>query len=322
MLAAIRSSVKVQGVLCLVLGMVVLSLQDSLIKWMSGDYPLHEIVFTRSCVAILLTVYFAHLEGGIGLLRTRRLSLQLTRGLLMVIANICYFLALAAMPLAEAAAIFFIAPLLITMLSVPVLGERVGPWRWAAVLAGLAGVVVMLRPGEGLVETAALLPLGAALAYAIMQMLTRRLGGTDRASTLAFYVHICFIVAGAGFGIIAGDGRFAGGGHPSLEFLLRAWVWPSAFDAFLMLSCGLLIGVAGYLLSQAYRIAEANLLAPFEYTAMPFAVLWGVLWWGDWPDATAFLGMALIVGSGLVVFYRETLHGHLIAARRPIPRDR
>jgi drug/metabolite transporter (DMT)-like permease len=322
MLAAIRSSVKVQGVLCLVLGMVVLSLQDSLIKWMSGDYPLHEIVFTRSCVAILLTVYFAHLEGGIGLLRTRRLSLQLTRGLLMVIANICYFLALAAMPLAEAAAIFFIAPLLITMLSVPFLGERVGPWRWAAVLAGLAGVVVMLRPGEGLVETAALLPLGAALAYAIMQMLTRRLGGTDRASTLAFYVHICFIVAGAGFGIIAGDGRFAGGGHPSLEFLLRGWVWPSAFDGFLMLSCGVLIAVAGYLLSQAYRIAEANLLAPFEYTAMPFAVLWGVLWWGDWPDATAFLGMALIVGSGLVVFYRETLHGHLVAARRPIPRNR
>ena len=307
MRAAIRSSARVQGVLCLVFGLVALSFQDSLIKWMSGDYPLHQIVFTRSCIAILLTVYFAHLEGGIRLLRTRRLPLQLARGMLMVIANICYFLALAAMPLADAAAIFFVAPLFITALSVPFLGERVGPWRWAAVAAGMAGVVVMLRPGEGLAEIAALLPIAAALCYAVMQMLTRRLGGTDRASTLAFYIHVCFIAVGAVFGLIAGDGHFATGGHPSMEFLLRAWAWPSAFDAFLMLSCGILIAVAGYLLAQAYRIAEATLLAPFEYTAMPFAVLWGVLWWGDWPDATAFLGIALIVGSGLFVFYRETL---------------
>ncbi len=322
MRTVLRSSAEVQGVLCIVMGMVVLSLQDSLIKWMSSDYPLHQIVFIRSCIAIVVTVYFAHLEGGIHLLRTRHLSLQLVRGLLMVMANICYFLALAAMPLAEAAAIFFVAPLFITVLSVPCLGERVGPWRWAAVAAGMAGVVIMLRPGEGLIEIAALLPIGAALCYALMQMLTRRLGGSDRASTLAFYIHVCFIVVGAGFGLIAGDGRFATGGHPSLEFLLRAWTWPSAFDAFLMLSCGLLIAVAGYLLSQAYRIAEANLLAPFEYTALPFAVLWGVLWWGDWPDGTAFFGIALIAGAGLFVFYRETLHGHLVAARRPLPRDR
>ncbi len=322
MLAAIRSSVKIQGVLCIVFGMVVLSLQDSLIKYMSGDYPLHQIVFSRSCIAILLTVYFAHLEGGIGLLRTRRLPLQLFRGLLMVISNMCYFLALAAMPLADAAAIFFVAPLFITALSVPFLGEKVGPWRWAAVLAGMAGVAVMLRPGEGLIEVAALLPIGAALCYATMQMTTRRLGGTDRASTLAFYVHLCFIVASVAFGLIAGDGRFATGGHPSLEFLFRAWVRPTGFDGLLMLSCGVLIAIAGYLMSQAYRIAEATLLAPFEYSAMPFAVLWGVLWWGDWPDATAFLGISMIVGSGLFVFYRETLRGHLLATRRPMPRER
>ncbi len=265
---------------------------------------------------------FAHLEGGLGLLRTRRLPLHLARGLLLVIANVCYFLALAALPLAETAAIFFVAPLFITMLSVPFLGERVGPWRWAAVIMGLAGVVVMLRPGDGLVEIVALLPIVAALAYAIMQILTRRLGVTDRASALAFYVQLCFIVVSATFGLIAGDGRFAGGGHPSMEFLLRAWAWPSAIDALLILTCGILIGTAAYLLSQAYRIAEANLLAPFEYTAMPLAVLWGVLWWGEWPDATAFLGIALIVGAGLLVFYRETLHGQLFAARRPMPRNR
>ncbi len=322
MRAAIRSSAKVQAVLCLIFGLVALSFQDSLVKWMSGDYPLHQIVLTRSGIAILLTVYFAHLEGGIGHLRTRRLWLQLTRGLLMVISATCYFLALAAMPLADAAAIFFVAPLFITALSAPFLGERIGPWRWAAVFAGMAGVVVMLRPGEGLVEIAALLPIVGALAYATMQILTRRLGDTERASTLAFYIHICFIAVGTSFGLIAGDGRFAGSSHPSMDFLLRAWTWPSGFDAFLMLSSGVLIAIAGYLMAQAYRMAEANLLAPFEYTALPFAVLWGVLWWGDWPDATTFLGIAMIVGSGLFVFYRENLHGHLVAARRPMPPNR
>ena len=125
---------------------------------MSGDYPLHEIILGRACVAILLTVFFAHLEGGLAVLRTRRLPLHLGRGTVLVIANVCYFVALAAMPLAEAAAIFFIAPLFITMLSVPFLGERVGPWRWAAVFTGLCGVAIMLRPGDGLLEFAALLP--------------------------------------------------------------------------------------------------------------------------------------------------------------------
>ena len=319
---AVPSNAPIQGVLCVIGGITALSLQDALIKWLSGDYPLHEIVLARASVAILLTVFFAHLEGGVGLLRTRRLHLHLIRGLLLVIANMCYFLALAAMPLAEAAAIFFVAPLFITALSVPFLGERVGLRRWAAVLVGMGGVMVMLRPADGIAEIAALLPLVAAFAYALMQMITRRLGATDRASALAFYIHLSFIVVSAAMGLAVGDGRFAGSGHPSLEFLLRAWAWPQATHALLMLACGFLVAVGAYLLSQAYRIAEANLVAPFEYTALPLAVIWGLLLWGDWPDATAVLGIALIVGSGLFVFYRETVRGRLVAARRPMPRNR
>ena len=163
-------------------GMALLSAQDAVIKWLSGDYPLHQIILGRATIAVVLTLIMVRLEGGWSLLRSRRLGLHLARGLLLVVANISYFLALAAMPLAEAIAIFFVAPLFITALSVPFLGEQVGPRRWLAVLAGLCGVVVMLRPGEGAINPVALLPVLAAFCYASMQILTRRLGATDKAS--------------------------------------------------------------------------------------------------------------------------------------------
>jgi len=322
MTAAVDSRTSMQGILCIFGGMVMLTAQDSIIKWISGSYPLHEIILGRAIVAVLLTVLFAHLEGGLQLLRTRRLPLHLARGLLLVFANIFYFLALAAMPIGEVAAIFFIAPLLITALSVPILGEKVGAKRWVAVVVGLAGVIIMLRPGSGVIELAATLPVLAACCYALTQVLTRRLGNTDRASAMAFYIQLSFLAASGLMGLAVGDGRFSGGGHPSLEFLFRAWSWPSRGDAALIVTCGLLVAIAAYLLSHAYRIAEANVLAPFEYIALPMAVAWGYLLWGDLPDFITFLGIGLIAGSGLFVFYREKQHGRLIATRRPMPRNR
>lgn len=320
--AATISQSQAKGIACVLAGMALLSAQDAVIKWLSGDYPLHQVILGRSAIALALTLIVVRLEGGWGLLRSRRPGLHLARALLLVVANVSYFLALAAMPLAEAIAIFFVAPLFITALSVPFLGERVGPRRWLAVLAGLCGVVVMLRPGEGAIDPVALLPVLAAFCYAAMQILTRRLGVTDKASTMVFYIQLTFVVISGAAGLALGDGRFAGSGDPSLEFLLRAWIWPSREDALLILVCGVLIAAAAYLLSQAYRTAEANVVAPFEYIAVPLSAVWGILLWGDWPDLTAVFGILLIVGAGLLVFAREASLGRLLAARRPLPPER
>ncbi len=324
MIAAVKARPQLLGILCILIGMVVLSLQDTVIKWISGRYPLHEIVLGRALVAIVLTALMAHFEGGLGLLKTKRPLLHMGRGMLLVVANMSYFLALAALPLAEAAAIFFVAPLFITVLSVPILGEKVGPWRWAAVVVGLGGVVVILRPGSGLLELAALLPLLAAFCYASMQMITRRLGVTDRASSMAFYIQLCFVLASGAIGLAVGDGRYATGaaGHPSTEFLLRAWSWPTLGDGLLIFSCGVMVAIGAYMLSQAYRIAEANLVAPFEYVALPMALLWGFVFWDHIPDALVWLGIALIMGSGLFIFYRETRQGRLVATEHPLPDNR
>lgn len=296
------------GVGCIMGAMLFFSVQDMLMKWLSGDYPLHEIVFVRACIAATLTLGMMKAEGGLMLLRTRRLRLHLFRGSLVVLTNSFYFMGLASLTLGEASSLFFVAPLLITGLSAFFLGEPVGPRRWAAVLVGLAGVVVMLRPGDGVFRMVALLPIAAASAYSCMQIITRRLGVTEKASTISFYVHVTFIVAAASMGLATGDGRFATGDDPSVQFLLRAWTLPGLRDAALFGVIGVLNGCGGYLMSQAYRSSEATLVAPFEYVALPMAVLWGVLVWGDWPDAVMVLGMSLIVGSGLYVLHRETVH--------------
>jgi drug/metabolite transporter (DMT)-like permease len=298
------SSGATPGIVCIVGAMMILSLQDSIVKWLGATYPLHQIVLTRSLIAAAITLIVLSAMSRLGDLRTRRWSLHLVRGVLMLAINSCFFLGLIAMPVAEATAMFFVAPLFITLLSALLLREPVGPRRLAAVLVGFAGVVIVVRPGSGLFGLVALLPVGAAASYALMQILTRRLGATDSAAAMAFSVQIILIVAGIAMGLTVGDGRYAGSADPSLDFLLRAWRLPSGKDLPLFGLVGLLIATASILLSQAYRSTEAATIAPFEYIALPFATLWGFLFWRDVPDAIAVMGMILIVGSGVFIIWR------------------
>jgi drug/metabolite transporter (DMT)-like permease len=306
------------GVLFALAAGLCFSVNDMAMKFLSGSYALHQIVLMRAVVALVLTVaILMPLEGGLALIRTRRPGAHLLRGVCVVFSNMCFFLALAAMPMADAMALFFICPMFITALSVVVLGEKVGPRRWAAVAVGLVGVIVMMRPGSGAFQLAALLPLAAALSYATLTIVTRRIGGTERAATMTFYITLAFIVVSGAMGIAVGDGRFADQSDPSLAFLLRGWVWPAPADAALIALAGMLSAVGAWMIAQAYRMCEAGLAAPFEYIALPLAIFWGAVVFDDWPDLFSWTGMALIVGSGLYMLWREALRGRRIAARRP-----
>lgn len=286
---------------------VCFSINDTSIKFLSGDYALHQIVLIRSSIAMLF--FFAvimPMSGGRRVLRTRRLGLHLVRGSAVVMANLAFFLGLASMPLADAVAIFFVAPLIITAFSVVFLGETVGPRRWAAVGIGLAGVMVMLRPGTDGIQWVALLPLAAAVAYATLHTLTRKLGVSESAATMTFYIQLVFIFASAAIGLALGDGAMArGADRGAWDFLFRAWVWPEPRDYAILALVGVCSALGGFFISQAYRLGEAAFVAPFEYVAMPMAVFWGVVVFGEWPDGVAWLGMALIVGAGLFVLWRE-----------------
>lgn len=293
------------GILCAVGASMVFAVNDVAIKFLSGDYALHQVVLIRSLVGIgfVLTV-IVPLNGGYAMLRSRRVGAHLLRGSFVVFSNLCYFLGLAALPLADTVAIFFVAPLLITALSVPILGEKVGRRRWAAVIVGLVGVVVMLRPG-GAFQWALVLPVISALAYAGMHMMTRLMKGTENAVAMTFYVQMSFLVVCACMGLAFGGGQFADQSDASLAFLFRAWVWPAPWDWPVLVASGLASATGGLLIAQAYRLCEAGLAAPFEYGSVPLAILSGLFIFGEWPDLPAWVGMALICGAGLFVAWRE-----------------
>ena len=313
------------GILFILGGIFAISINDMLIKQLSGDYPLHEIVFFRALVALIFSMLVVWFEGGLRILKTDTPWLHALRGLMIVIANMSFFAALASLPLADATALFFAAPLFITVLSIPLLGEKVGPMRMTAVLIGFVGVLIMQRPWAdtetlNVPRIVFLLPVIAALTYALNQILTRRLGIKSKASALSLYVHVSFLCVSVAFFFVAGDGRYtAGQEDPAIQFLLRAWIWPPASDAWVMLGMGANAAIIGYCLSQAYRLADAATIAPFEYVGLPLAVFWGWVIFAEFPVWEVWAGIALVIGSGLFVFLREHQKSKVIA-RAPVKR--
>lgn len=296
------------GILLALGGSLVFSINDMAIKFLSGGYPLHQVVLVRAIIGLVFLTVLISLTGrNWRQLRTRRPRTHLLRVMVVVTSNATYFLGLAALPLADAVAMAFVAPVFITLLSIVMLREKVGPHRWAAVAAGLIGTFIMMRPGQDGIQPAAILILISALCYALGQLMARGMRETESAIALSFYIQVGFLVTSAAMGLWAGDGHMAGSADPSLTFLLRAWVMPPVSDWPIFLATGLAVAVGSLMIAQAYRTLEAAVVAPFEYAAVPMALLWGVLVFGTFPDTQGLIGMALIVGAGLYTLWRETI---------------
>lgn len=293
------------GVACMCVGVLAFTFQDLIIKRISGIYPAHEIVFIRSFLALPFTLVIAHFETGLHRLKTPRIGAHMLRGSVLFLAYTTYYLGIAALPLAMAVAISFAAPLFITALAGPLLGEKVGPVRWFAVLLGFLGVIIVMKDGLGMLEWAVLLPALSALFYALAQLHGRHIGATESASTMAVYINLVFFLLSGLAGLIIGNGAFSEWSHPSLTFLLRAWTWPTTQDFLLMLGCGVAATIGNYCLSQGYRMAEANLAAIFEYTALPWAILWGFLFFAQLPGYSTLAGVGLVVVAGVTIAFRE-----------------
>lgn len=275
-----------RGMLLMATGVSLFAVIDGIAKLLAAELPAMQVIWGRYLFSLLPLAALIPWRSWPTLLRTDRLALQIARALMPLLAGLFIVLALRYMPLADATAILFVSPLMVTALSIPLLGERVGRHRWAAVVIGFAGVVVVVRPGGGAMHWAALLPLGTAFVYALYQIATRMLSrSAGPLSTLAFTILV---------GLAASS--------LALPF---GWRPPTGLQWALLALSGVLHGLSHFCIIRAFLTAGAATLAPFNYAQIIAAAIFGLVVFGDFPDAPTILGALVIVAAGLYVAWRE-----------------
>ncbi len=272
------------------------TVMDGIIKSVSDYFPTGQILFCRNLFAFVPILAFAFLfERGI-VLKTARPWGHVWRGLFGVMAMFGYFLSYKLLPLSAAIALGLSGPIFLTAFSVPLLGEQVGWRRWSAVIVGFIGVIVMMRPGIGVFDPAALVPLVAAVFYALAMISIRRLTASEKPMTIVFYFTLFATAMGAltlPFGFL----------DPS-----QAWQDPRDLaDAAILVTIGLIGGCGQILITIAFKRAAVSLIAPFEYMALVYGFAIGFFWFGEDLDRYLMLGGAIVVASGLYIIHRETL---------------
>jgi len=299
------ASSNVRGAVSLVLAMLIFSLQDIAVKWIGGDYPVLEIVIFRSLIALPCTFIFLRYEGIRGLPTTQQSRLEYLRGFFLFLSFTTYMMAVAALPLADVAAIRNSAPLMITFLSVVWLGEKVDSRHWLALFVGFLGVLLIVKPGSANFNLGSVFALIATLFYALNVMITRKLQRTDSSATMAYYSSFVYLIAAF---ILAPLVMMIGeipGVHPSVAFLFRTWTIPARLDLFIMAGLGLVWAAGMYFVARAYSLAPASVVAPFEYAPLLFNMMWGFLFWREIPKLSTLAGAFLTLSSGLYILYRE-----------------
>jgi len=272
-----------RGIGLMVLAVSTFTCLDTTSKYLAQHYPVPAIVWVRYVVHMVLMVVVLAPRMGMVLVRTANLRLQIIRGVVLTASSLVFLSALRLMPLAEAASIAFMTPIIIAVLAGPVLNEKVGGRTWLALAGGFAGVLLIVRPGGGLFTWAALLPLASAFMMALYQMLTSRLAGRDSPLTTLFYPAVIGTVL------------------VPLVFPHQLALPSGPLHAALFVLIGVLGGLGHFFLIRAHDYAPTSMLSPFMYAQLLTALALGWLVFGQLPDGVALAGMATISASGLLL---------------------
>lgn len=294
-----------KGIGFLVLALLVGSLQGVAVKWIGGNYSVLEIVTFRSMVALPATLIFFRLEGKKGLPKTSHYKLELLRGFFLFLSYTTYMMGLAALPLASVEALRFSGPLMITILSVFMLREKVELTRWLALLVGFGGIMLVIQPGSSEFNEGSLFILISVLFYALTVITTRKLNAADSSATMAYFSSWVYLIAAFVFSPLAAAVGEIPHAHPSIAFLFHAWTVPTLLDFFIMSGLGIIWSIWMYFVTQAYSLAQASVIAPFEYASLPINVTWGFLFWHEIPAAMTIAGATLTLLSGLYILIQE-----------------
>lgn len=283
------------GIVYMLMAVSLFGCMDTLVKWLSNSYPTVQIMFFRSlCAFPPILIMVLRSPGGFALLRTTQLMGHGARSMLGLAAMLCFFFSYTLMPLADVTAIAFAGPIFIACLSVWLLGEKVGLHRWSAIIVGFIGMIVIVRPGAGMLESGALIVVAATFFYALAMIQIRKLSRSEPAASIAFwFTAFCTVFTSL-----------------ALPFF---WVTPAWSDLPLLVGVGLIGGAAQFCMSRGYSLAPASVAAPFDYTHLIWSVLFGWYIWGDFPDLQTWIGCAIVIASGLYILWRETVK------RAPVP---
>lgn len=278
-----------RAILTICAGVAFLVANDTIAKLLTDRYSPIQIIFVRNLIAVPVIAAAIYAVFGTAALRTNHLRLHAVRGLLMVAAAWLYFTSLMYLSLAEATALVFSAPIFITALSVPLLGEQVGWRRWAAVLLGFVGVMIIVRPGGATFQVASLLPIGTALLYATFMISARWIDRRESLWTMMLFVMLFPMLYAA-------------------PIALAQWTPVARGDIGMFVALAVFGSLGVTLIGQAFRLAPAAIVAPFDYTALIWATGLGWLVWGDIPVLWTIVGAAIIVISGIIIILREARH--------------
>jgi drug/metabolite transporter (DMT)-like permease len=278
-----------KGILLKVLALALFALMDVILKQLSDNYGSFQVAFFRGITALPVVFVILQWQGGVAKLKTPQWRLHLVRGVLGVSMLSAIIYAFSQMKLADAYAIFYAAPLFVTLLSVFILKEHVGRHRWMALAIGMVGVMIMLNPGNASFSLAALACLYGTVAYAGLVIIMKILHRTESTAVQAFYFTLSITV---GAGLLA----------------IFNWQPVRLEDAWLLLGLGVSAASAQYVMTDAYGRAPASLLAPYEYTAMIWGLLFGFMFWREVPTLVMVFGAIIVGSSGLYILYRERVH--------------
>lgn len=276
-----------KGISAAICGIALLIANDAVTKFLAESYPVGQVICLRQGATLLVIAPYVLLVTGGGALRIVSGAGQLARGLLFVAGTVCMVLSLSLLPLATVITILFAGPTFVAALSWPLLAERVTRHRWIAIIAGFAGVFIVVRPGAVSFEWALLIPVAGAFVTALRDIVTRRLSRTETSISILFWSSVVVTAVAA---------TTAPFGWQQLNGTAAAW----------FMAAGLLSAAAHLLMIESLRLAEAAVVAPVRYTSLIWATLFGFMFWGELPDAWVVLGAIVIVASGVYMLRVET----------------
>ena len=306
-----------KGILFILTGMALFSVQDSLIKYIFEDTALYELYFGRTLTALILLALYLKITSQKLVMKTYYPVLTTVRVICFFFGFSFFYISLTYMSLAMANALFFSSPFFISILAIVFLGEKVGIRRWLAIIVGFLGVYIVLNPNFENFDYTKLAPVACALFYAISMTITKITSDKDSVYSQMFHLYIGAIGISIIFFIFTGKGQFNTFSDPTLQFILREWFTNPTYSWPFILIMGLVASLSFYFVFSAYSIASPSVVSLFEYSLIIWAIIIGYLLFNDIPTVRTFIGVALIIGAGVYIYIREKARDQMIASDTP-----